>query len=79
MSSSVIEGLVEEAARRGDVIGVRISLTDQGQADPWTLPPSRKRLERSVQGPLPERLQIVRANLLYTEIQSANGGARMPS
>src|SRR5437870_9002970 len=66
MSSSVIEGLVEEAARRGDVIGVRISLTDQDQADPWTLPPSRKRLERPVQGPLHERVHIVRANLLYT-------------
>src|SRR5207247_7859601 len=61
MSSSAIEGLVEEAARRGDVIGVRISLTDQDQADPWTLPPSRKRLERLVQGPLPERVQVVRA------------------
>jgi len=69
MSSSAVEGLVEDATRRGDVIGVRISLTDQDQADPWMLPPSRRRMERPVQGPLPERVQIVRANLLYIEKQ----------
>ncbi len=35
--------------------------------DPWTLPPSRKRMERPIEGPLPERVQIVCANLLYVE------------
>jgi len=69
MSISTAEGLVEEAARRGDVIGVRISLADEDQSDPWTLPPSRKRAERPVQGPFPERVRIVRANLVYIEKQ----------
>ena len=54
--------------RRGDVIGVKISLTDDDSEEaPWTLPPSRKRLEKPVAGPLPERVQIVRANLVYIE------------
>jgi superfamily II DNA or RNA helicase len=60
--------IVTEALRKGDLIGVRISVTDdEYRQDPWTLPPSRKRLERWIQGPLPERVQIVRANLVYVE------------
>jgi superfamily II DNA or RNA helicase len=64
----VAEQIVTEAQRRGDLIGVRISVVDdEYRQDPWTLPPSRKMLERPIQGPLPERVQIVRANLVYVE------------
>jgi superfamily II DNA or RNA helicase len=64
----IAEGIVAEAQRKGDLIGVRISVTDdEDRQDPWTMPPSRKRLERPMQGPLPERVQIVRANLVYVE------------
>jgi superfamily II DNA or RNA helicase len=64
----IAEQIVTEAQRKGDLIGVRISVTDdEYRQDPWTLPPSRKRLERPIQGPLPERVQIVRANLVYVE------------
>lgn len=64
----VAEQIVTEALRKGDLIGVRISVTDdEYRQDPWTLPPSRKRLERPIQEALPERVQIVRANLLYVE------------
>ncbi len=34
---------------------------------PWTLPPSRKRGERPIEGPLPKSVQITRANLVYVE------------
>jgi len=67
MRTETAEELVREAVRKGDIVGVRISLADEDQADPWTLPPSRKRLERPLSGPLPGRVQIVRANLLYIE------------
>ena len=40
---------------------------DEGVQDPWTLPPSRKRRERPIEGPLPRSVQIVRANLVYVE------------
>jgi hypothetical protein len=64
----VAEQIVTEALRKGDLIGVRISVTDdEYRQDPWTLPPSRKRLERPIQEALPERVQIVRANLVYVE------------
>src|SRR6476619_5054664 len=45
-----------------------MSIADDEEAqDPWTLPPSRKRKERPIEGPLPKTVQIVRANLVYVE------------
>ena len=68
MPSSAAEEIVAEAQRKGDLIGVRISIADDEDAqDPWTLPPSRKRREGPIEGPLPERVQVVRANLIYVE------------
>ena len=64
------EEVITDAQRNGDLIGVRISIADDEDAqDPCMLPPSRKRMERPIEGPLPERVQIVRANLLYVEKQ----------
>ena len=70
MSSTATEEIIADAQRSGDLIGVRISVTDDDDAqDPWTLPPSRRHLERPIDGPLPDKVQIVRANLLYVEKQ----------
>lgn len=64
----VAEQIVTEAQRKGDLIGVRASVTDdEDRQDPWTLPPSRRRSERVIPGPFPERVQIVRANMVYVE------------
>jgi superfamily II DNA or RNA helicase len=68
MDSRSAEDLVRDAQRKGDLIGVRISLTDDEDGkDPWTLPPSRKRLDRPIDGPLPESIQVIRSNLVYLE------------
>jgi superfamily II DNA or RNA helicase len=70
MSTTAAEEVIADAQRNGDLIGVRISIADDEDAqDPWTLPPSQRRMERPIEGPLPERVQIVRANLLYVEKQ----------
>ena len=70
MSDVAAEEVITDAQRNGDLIGVRISIADDEDAqDPWMLPPSRKRMERPIEGPLPEKVQIVRANLLYVEKQ----------
>jgi len=64
----VAEEIVAEAQRKGDLIGVRASIADdEEKQDPWTMPPSRRRLERPIPGPMPESVQIVRANLAYVE------------
>ena len=67
MSADVVEAVVLEAQRRGDLIGVRISVAEDKEQDPWTLPPSRKRVERPIPGPFPTEVQIIRANLVYIE------------
>src|ERR1035437_5259000 len=44
MPVGAVEEIVAEAQRKGDLIGVRMSIADDEEAqDPWTLPPSRKR------------------------------------
>src|SRR5437763_16908704 len=68
MPVDAAEEIIAEAQRKGDLIGVRMSVADDEEAqDPWTLPPSRKRKERPIEGPLPKTVQIVRANLVYVE------------
>lgn len=68
ISAQSVENLVEEAQRRGDLVGVRITITeDDEEPDPWTLPPSRKRKDPVIAGPLPKTVNIVRANLLFIE------------
>ena len=62
--------IVEEAQRKGDLIGVRMSLCDEDESkDPWTLPPSRSRADLPIEGPFPESVTITRANLVYVEKQ----------
>jgi len=68
MSLSDVESVVGEAERKGDLIGVRRSVTDDDQAeDPWTLPPSRKKKDEVISGPLPTQVRIVRANQIFVE------------
>ncbi|MGA2518964.1 MAG: DEAD/DEAH box helicase family protein [Thermodesulfobacteriota bacterium] len=63
-----VEAIVQEASRNGSIIDVRISLTDgEASEDPWTLPPSKKRIEKTIQGPFPQTVQLVQSNLVYIE------------
>ena len=63
---SRIEGIVAEAQRHGDLVGVRHTTLDESDSpDPWTLPPSRKRQLKKIDGPFPEAVLIVRANQLF--------------
>ena len=68
MAPDYVEALVREAMRTGDVIGVRISAADEDdEIEPWTIPPSGRRVRKLIDGPLPERVEIVRSNLLYID------------
>ena len=63
-----IETLVRDAERSDEIIGVRRSVTDDdSNEDPWTLPPSRKKKDQPIPGPLPPTVKIVRSNLIYVE------------
>ena len=68
LTTESAEGIVTDAQRKGDLIGVRMSIADDdGAQDAWTLPPSGKRRERPIEGPLPKTVQIVRSNLVFVE------------
>ncbi len=67
MQNEEVEAIVHEAQRKGKIIGVRMSLTEEGDEDPWTLPPSGRRLTKTVEGPFPERIGIIVGNMIYIE------------
>ncbi len=70
MEFSEVESVVREAERSGDIIGVRRSVTDEEQTeDPWTLPPSRKKKDEVISGPLPAKVRVVRSNLVFVETE----------
>ncbi len=70
MEFSEVESVVREAERSGDIIGVRRSVTDEEQTeDPWTLPPSRKKKDEVISGPLPAKVRVVRGNLVFVETE----------
>ena len=61
-----VDWIVNDATRRGQVLGVRASVSDAySEEEPWTLPPSRKRTETPIQGPFPKSVEIVRSNLAF--------------
>lgn len=69
MTQAAAERLVSEALEQGgDLVGVRFaSIEDSDEPDPWTLPPSRRRVDKPIKGLLPTSVEIVRSNLLFIE------------
>ena len=61
-----VEWIVNDATRKGQVVGVRFSMTDNDAEDaPWTLTPSRRKTEKPILGPFPEFIEIARSNLIF--------------
>ena len=48
-----VEAIVQDAERRGRILGVRLPPQDDGEDEPWTAPPSRRRKEPPIVGELP--------------------------
>jgi superfamily II DNA or RNA helicase len=68
MQFADVEAIVCEAERSDKIIGVRRSVTDDELAeDPWTLPPSKKKKDEAIPGPLPPSVRVTRSNLVYVE------------
>lgn len=74
MRKEEVEAIVYEAQRKGKIIGVRISLTEEGDEDPWTLPPSGRKAEKTLEGPFPEKVGIVIGNMVYIEKKGLPSG-----
>jgi superfamily II DNA or RNA helicase/very-short-patch-repair endonuclease len=70
-----VERIVEDAERRGRILGVRLPPQDDGEAEPWTAPPSRRR-EAPIVGELPATLELVLGNQIYIPKQDLLPGLR---
>ncbi len=70
-----VEEIVEDAERRGRILGVRLPPQDDGETEPWTAPPSRRR-EAPIVGDLPATLELVLGNQIYIPKQGLHPGLR---
>ncbi|MCF7975727.1 MAG: DEAD/DEAH box helicase family protein [Phycisphaerae bacterium] len=70
---STIEDLVHAAERKGRIVGVRMALTEDDQ-EPWTAPPPGR--QPSIDGPLPESLELTLSDRIYMPKASLPPGLR---
>lgn len=72
-----VENIVWDAEHKGKITGVRAVLTlEEGDDSPWTASPSRRRKEPPIDGPLPERLELVLADQIYIPKEALVPGLR---
>jgi hypothetical protein len=62
---SVIEEIVSAAEQKGRVVGVRFVPAEEDKAAPWAAPPSGRRKEPQLVGPLPDGLELILGNQIY--------------
>ncbi|MBS0641699.1 MAG: restriction endonuclease subunit R, partial [Proteobacteria bacterium] len=66
MTPPEVTALIEQAAVRGRILGVRMPLADSDD-EPWALPPSRRRTEPPIAGELPKQVTMVLGNQVYID------------
>jgi superfamily II DNA or RNA helicase len=67
MNAEKVNAIVDAALYRGDIIKVRTVVTEEDEILPWQELPSRQIKETHINGPLPERIQLVLGNQIYIE------------
>jgi superfamily II DNA or RNA helicase/very-short-patch-repair endonuclease len=60
-----VEGVVRSAEAKGHVVGVQFAPDEEDDVSPWTAPPSRRRANGEITGPLPTKLELVLGNQIY--------------
>ena len=65
MSLTEVQSVVDKAAYRGGVLGVRFVSTDEDDISPWLYSPSGRKPEVKIAGPLPDSVELVLANQIY--------------
>ena len=65
IDSHTVEKILHKAEAADRVIGVPIVSVEEDDHAPWLTPPSRRRREPQLDGPLPETLELVLANEIY--------------
>ena len=66
INRSEVEERVRLAEAKGQVIGVRLAPeSDEVDGTPWMAPPSRRKKDTLIAGPLPETLEVIMGNQIY--------------
>jgi len=65
MNRQAVETVAGEADKQGEFLGIRIPVTDESDNEPWSAPPSRRRKDPPIIGPLPEQIDLVLGNQIY--------------
>jgi hypothetical protein len=65
LSQPQVEAIVSSAESKGRVLAVRHTESASDDPCPWTLPPSRRRGDPAITGPLPEKMELVLGNDIY--------------
>jgi hypothetical protein len=76
ISRTSVEDIVQVAGKRGRIVGVRIAPTEEEGGEPWMAPPSRRRPEPAIAGPLPTRLELTLGDQIYIEKAGLPPGLR---
>ena len=66
MTLAEVSTLTDEASRQGRILGVRLPIDDDDE-EPWLAPPSRRKPEAPVSGPLPETVDMVLGDQVYID------------
>jgi hypothetical protein len=67
MSFAEVQSVVDKAAYRGGVLGVRFISTDEDDISPWLYSPSGKKPEIKIAGSLPVTVDLVLGNQIYVD------------
>lgn len=67
LSRSDVTAKVAEAGAAGQILGVRLPVTDDDAEQPWTLPPSKRRKESPIAGERPAQVDVVLGNQVYVD------------
>ena len=76
ISRGQVESLVQNAHAKGRIIGVRAAALEETDDNPWTAPPSRRRREPPIAGPLPEKLEVILGDQIYISKENLVPGLR---
>lgn len=65
MNLAQVKSVVDEAAHRSGILGVRFVGIDEDEIFPWLYSPSGKKPEGKIAGPLPDHVELVLSNQIY--------------
>jgi superfamily II DNA or RNA helicase/very-short-patch-repair endonuclease len=71
-----VERIVDDAERQGRVVGVRLPPQEDGESEPWTSPPSRRRREGPIADTLPASLELILGNQIYVPKEALHPALR---